>query len=113
MAYKLNNYLRAKRKRSGFTQKELAYLLGSKSGATVSRLECQIRTPDLKTALACQAVFGVPPEALFPGIYKSVNNDVVERARLLSRKLGKEGPTANRERKLTVLLAIVSERADG
>ena len=113
MAYKLSNYLRAKRKRAGFTQKELGYLLGSKCGAKVSRLEHQIRIPDLKTVLACQAVFGVPPEVLFPGIYKSVNNDVIERARLLSRKLGKKGPTASRERKLTVLLAIVSERADG
>ena len=113
MPYKLNNYLRAKRKRTGFTQQELAFLLGSRSGAKVSRLEHKIRTPDLKTAIACLIVFGTPLEDLFPGICGSVKEDVIERARLLSRKLGKKGPTPSREQKLTVLLSIVSEGAAG
>lgn len=111
MPYKLNNYLRAKRKRAGFTQQELAFLLGSRSGAKVSRLEHKIRTPDLKTAIACRVVFGTPIDDLYPGICNSVKENVIERARLLSRKLGKKGPTPSREQKLTVLLSIVSEGA--
>lgn len=39
MPGKLTNYLRAFRKRAGFSQKEISFLLGIKSGAKVSRYE--------------------------------------------------------------------------
>jgi len=69
MAYKLNNYLRTYRKRASLSQDEVAYLLGCRSGAKVSRYERFARQPTLQTALAYEAIFGVPVRELFAGIY--------------------------------------------
>jgi transcriptional regulator with XRE-family HTH domain len=66
--HKLENYLRAYRKRSGLTQRDVAFLLGCQSGTQVSRYEKRHRVPPLETALACEAVFGVPMSELFAGI---------------------------------------------
>jgi transcriptional regulator with XRE-family HTH domain len=52
------------------TLRELASLLGFKSGAHVSRLEQGKRTPSLETALACTAIFGVTLQELFPEILR-------------------------------------------
>src|SRR5881227_3237850 len=49
---RLPNYIRTYRKRSCLTQDEVAFLLGSKSGASVSRHERFKQTPDLQTLLA-------------------------------------------------------------
>ena len=37
--HKLENYLRTYRKRSGLTQREVAFLVGCRNGAQVSRYE--------------------------------------------------------------------------
>src|SRR5437879_2031593 len=58
--HKLENYLRTYRKRSGLTQREVAFLVGCRNGAQVSRYEKRRRLPPLRTALACEAAFGVP-----------------------------------------------------
>jgi transcriptional regulator with XRE-family HTH domain len=58
--------LRMYRRQWQLTLRELASLLGFKSGAHVSRLEQGKRTPSLETALACTAIFGATLEELFP-----------------------------------------------
>ena len=58
--------LRMHRRQWRLTLRELAQLLGFRSGAHVSRLEQGKRTPSLETALACTAIFGVPLQELFP-----------------------------------------------
>lgn len=69
---KLPNYLRTHRKRAGLLQRELALLLGCKSGAEVSRYERSTRQPTLRTALAYEAVFGTPArELLLASMQKS------------------------------------------
>jgi DNA-binding XRE family transcriptional regulator len=60
--------LRMYRRQWQLTLRELASLLGFKSGAHVSRLEQGKRTPSLETALACTAIFGATLEDLFPEI---------------------------------------------
>src|SRR2546429_9576493 len=65
--HKLENYLRTYRKRSGLTQREVAFLVGCRNGAQVSRYEKRRRLPPLRTALACEAAFGVPVAELFAG----------------------------------------------
>src|SRR2546421_227517 len=60
---RLENYLRTYRKRSGLTQREVAFLLGSKNGAQLSRYEKQRRLPPLRTALAF-VVFEDPRQVL-------------------------------------------------
>ena len=66
-SHKLENYLRKYRRRAGLTQDELAFLLGCKSGAKVSRYERFARTPNLQTALAYEVVFGAPARELLAG----------------------------------------------
>ena len=66
--HKLENYLRTYRKRSGLTQREVAFLVGCRNGAQVSRYEKRRRLPPLRMALACEAAFGVPVSELFAGL---------------------------------------------
>jgi transcriptional regulator with XRE-family HTH domain len=108
MAYKLNNYLRTYRKRAGLSQDEMAYLLGCRSGAKVSRYERFARQPTLQTALAYEAIFAVPVRDLFAGIYQKVERPVSQRAQLLLRKLTTTKPDRPTMHKLQRLKAVVS-----
>ncbi len=86
MKKKLDCYLRPYRRRWGLTQKELAYLFGSKS-STVSRVEHQKRQPSLTVAFACQIIFGTAPIELFPGLFAEIEEDVIARAYDLHERL--------------------------
>jgi transcriptional regulator with XRE-family HTH domain len=93
-AQKLENYLRTYRKRSGLTQREVAFLLGCRNGAQVSRYEKRRRIPPLETALACEAVFGIPVSELFGGIHERASKRVERRLLELRSKV--EGNSSNR-----------------
>lgn len=88
---KLENYLRTYRKKSGLAQSEVAFLLGCRNGAYISRYEKRKRVPTLRTALACEAIFGVPVAELFAGIRESVSKQVGKRLRELTSKLETKG----------------------
>ena len=85
--HKLENYLRMYRKRSGLTQREVAFLLGCRNGAQVSRYEKRRRVPPLAMALACEAAFGVPVSELFAGMRESAGKAVGKRLLALKSKL--------------------------
>lgn len=87
--HKLANYIRAYRKKSGLSQREVAYLLGCDTGAQVSRYERRRRMPPVQTALACQAVFGAPVADLFAGSYETAATEVKRRAQKLGLELQK------------------------
>lgn len=70
-------YLRTHRRVWGLTQQELAALMGFKSATHVSRIENGKRAPTIESALACQAIFGIPPSAMFPHAYDLVEERVV------------------------------------
>lgn len=70
-------YLRTHRRLWGLTQRELAALIGSVSSAQISRLETSKRAPRIECALACQVLFGIPPSAMFPDAYASVEEKVM------------------------------------
>lgn len=72
------------RKRHGLTQHEMAFLLGSKDGSAVSHVERGAREPSLRSAFACEVMFGVPARELFPGIYEEVEHELKTRAQALS-----------------------------
>lgn len=109
MASKVRSYLRTYRKRSGLTQDEVAFLLGCQSGAKVSRFERQAREPNLRTALACQIIFGIPAEDLYPGVYAEVEEAVTERARALAERFrGKTNPDPRQAQKMAVLKSILA-----
>lgn len=83
----LQNYLRVRRKQISLTQEEVAFLLGLKGmdkGGKVSRDENQARIPTLETALAYEAIYGIPIRELFAGLYDDIARDVSSRAKILS-----------------------------
>jgi transcriptional regulator with XRE-family HTH domain len=80
----LLNYLLSNRKRLSLSQAEVAFLLGNKGGAKVSRYERFNREPSLATALALEVIFQRSASELFGGLYQKVEQEVIERARTLA-----------------------------
>ena len=108
--HKLENYLRTYRKRSGLTQREVAFLVGCRNGAQVSRYEKRRRLPPLRTALACEAAFGVPVSVLFAGLREVAGKAVGERLGALKSKL-ETTPAQGRDARLAAQkLRWLSER---
>src|SRR5207245_5960688 len=105
---RLPNYLKTYRKRAGLSQDEVAFLLGCRSGAKVSRYERLARRPSLETAFAYEAVFGVPARELFAGVFEKVEGQIKKRARVLAGKLGVTETDRTIRRKLASLNAMTS-----
>ncbi|SRR6266404_4223880 len=89
---RLENYLRAYRKKSGLTQHEVGFLLGCENGAQVSRYEKRHRLPPLETALACEEIFGVPISELFAGVRQTVGRNIEKRRLELRERLQTKAP---------------------
>ncbi len=83
----LPHYLLTERKRWALKQHQVAFLLGSKTGEQISRYEKQTQTPNLRTALACEIIFGMPVRSLFRGMYEAIEEDVMKQAYLLYQKI--------------------------
>lgn len=85
---KLPNYLRTYRRRASLSQEEVAYLIGACGGPKVCRYERASRRPSLETALAYEALFGIPARDLFAGVYEKVEGETRRRAKQLIGRLG-------------------------
>jgi len=88
----LSNYLISNRKRLSLSQKEVAFLLGNKGGAKVSRYERFDREPSLETALALEVIFQRSTSELFSGLYQKVEQEVIERAKTLANETDQGDP---------------------
>jgi transcriptional regulator with XRE-family HTH domain len=108
MFRRLPNYLRTFRKRAGLSQKDVALLLGCTNESKASRYERFVREPTLVTALACEALFGIPLSELFAGIYDEAYEAVVTRARLLIEQIEKQ-PRSGLVRRRQFLQALLSK----
>src|SRR5207244_2164851 len=87
-----------------------AFLVGCRNGAQVSRYEKRRRLPPLRTALACEAAFGVPVSVLFAGLREAAGRAVGERMRALRAKL-ETNPSEGREARIAALkLRWLAER---
>lgn len=86
----LPNYLRMHRRRLYLTQDEVAFLVGGRAGSWFSRFERFKRVPTLETALALEAVFGIPVRELFAGEYAKIEEMVTRRAKVLGYKVRRE-----------------------
>jgi transcriptional regulator with XRE-family HTH domain len=84
---RLTHTLRIYRKRSGLSQREVSFLLGTKHKAKVSRYENGHRLPPLLTALAYATIFDVPLPKLFPILQRKVKKEIAERIIELQAKL--------------------------
>src|SRR5690348_8170886 len=69
-------YLHVLRKRSGLSQRELAFLLRI-SPAMLSKLERLERTPSKAVIIATEIIFGAIPRDAFPSFYESVETKVM------------------------------------
>ncbi len=105
---KLKNHIRAHRKRSWLSQSEVAMLVGSQTGASVSRHECFRRLPTLPTGLAYEIIFGTPMRDLFPGLFEDVQKATLSRAETLADKLRASPKMNHAVHKLKLLQEILA-----
>jgi DNA-binding XRE family transcriptional regulator len=113
MAERLKTYLRPFRRRWRLTQRELAFLIGIKSGSVISRIEGLNKTPRLSWAVACALLFDTRAFELFPGLFSEVHEDVLLRATDLYEEL-QGNPSKTTRAKLdfieTVLARLEKQR---
>ncbi len=102
-------YVRSYRLRWGFTQNELAFIIGAKKRTFVSYLEGQKRQPKLADALALQVVFGTEPVELFPALFAETADGVLTRAYDLYERL--QGQSSGKNRMKLDFLEEMFERA--
>jgi hypothetical protein len=87
MVQNFKSYLRPFRRRWGFTQGELAFLLDLNTGKAVSRIEALKQPPTFTAALACAIIFNTAPVKMFPGLLSDAEQSVLARARQLYDEL--------------------------
>src|SRR6516165_7755484 len=87
MVQHFQSYLRPHRRRWGFTQGELAFLIGYKTGKSISRIEDLKQTPTLNAALSCAIIFNTAPVKLFSGALYEAEQVVLNRANEMYEQL--------------------------
>jgi transcriptional regulator with XRE-family HTH domain len=112
MASKLPNYLKTFRKRSGLSQEEVAFLLGTLNGEKVCRHERFAREPSLRSALAYMIIFQSQGSELFAGIHEEVRLQLLERARKLKKKQEGSEAVTTTSRNKKALERILSGKLD-
>jgi transcriptional regulator with XRE-family HTH domain len=107
---RLQHYLRTHRRRHGFSQSEIALLLGASSDTKVSRYESFRRDPGVITVFAYEIIFNKPASELFAGTYEAVRRDVNKRAAQLIKTLEPRAKHPGTARKLELLRTIVESK---
>ena len=107
----LPNYLRSNRKRLALSQDEVAFLLGTRSGAKVNRHERFVREPSLATALGYAAIFQRPVTELFSGLYSRIEKEVAARAKTLTHRIQHGKPNAQTLRKRQTFINLATKQA--
>src|SRR5580704_2845434 len=105
---RLLKYLRTHRRRWQFTQSELAFLFGYSDQAIIARLERDQRALTLSVAHACELLFGVEPDEIFPELFASIEEDVARRMREMIARLGEAEATKSTAAKLELLRTALS-----
>jgi transcriptional regulator with XRE-family HTH domain len=107
---RLPNYLRTYRKHSGLSQSEVSFLIRLKDKSELSRYERSARQPSLRTALACQEVYGKPVSELFAGLSDSVARDSRHRMKGLRTRLHANADPQNPGRRIMQKFQWISHR---
>jgi DNA-binding XRE family transcriptional regulator len=106
MSEPLTSYLRSRRKLSGLTQTEVAYVLEAEGAQTISRLEREVQTPDLVQAFALAVLFEVSTEELFLGLHRSIEMRTQNNAYLLEKLLADDPDDELKKQKLRTLRRV-------
>ncbi len=106
----LANYLRTHRLKTGFTQHELATVLGYMSHMAVSRHERQESIPALVVALSYETVYGVPVSEIFAGLARTVESKVEAQLAEYQTYLGTRSAAGPRAASVARKLEWLSER---
>lgn len=112
MTYPRPTNLRIHRKQSGFTQEEVAFLLGMQVHSLVSRHEGLKREPDLRIAFAYQLVFNASAHDLFPTVFADVCNMLAKRAGDLAGHFPAVEADCRTSQKLKTLRALAECECD-
>lgn len=105
----LHTYVRRNRKQWSLSQDDLAHLLGITQSAA-SRCENGEHAPDIEVALGLQVIFGRSPRALFPELYRKIEERVMAAAAEMDRELdGKTDRVSARKQQLLQSMSVRSE----
>src|SRR5579862_3783188 len=105
---RLGNYLRMHRRKRHLTQGELAFLFGYVDQSIIARFERDKRAITLAVAHACQLIFGVEPQAVFPTLFEGIEADIADRVRQLRDRLLHDGQTQKTLAKLEMLQEVLN-----
>ncbi len=67
------------RKRKGFSQKRVAFLIGHKTTSQISNYERGKKMPALPNAISLGIILGVPTDFLFRDLYNKLKQEVESR----------------------------------
>ena len=94
--HRLKSYMRTFRRRTGFTQSELAFLIGCSSGTQISRYERLRREPPFHVFAAYIIISQMSGYELYPAYFQDMEGQVGARARELYDELqGSPSPQNN------------------
>jgi len=100
MARRPKSYLRTERLRHALSQEEIASLLGLSKDA-ISKYELNQRPISAKIIIAGEVLFGMRASALFPHLYKELQDGIGRRsAKLLAKIAYRNDRSSQKKRRL-------------
>lgn len=108
----LANYLRAHRRKTGITQRELARFFGYGTNGTVSRHERLEAVPSLVVALSYQVLYRIPVSEIFVGLTETVEFHIEAQLAEFENYLGEQSARGSRAAMIARKLEWLSERRD-
>ena len=105
---RLKNYLVSSRKRLALSQDEVAFLMGRRGGAKVSRYEAFARVPNLETALAFEVIYGKPIAELFAGMREEIAEEIRKRAKILNYRVSFQQANPRSRKKRAAVTSLIT-----
>ncbi len=104
---KPSHLLKSYRRYTGFSQNDVARLIGVSTHWSVSRHERSGRPVTLLTALAYELIYGRPVADIFGATHAAIRTRIVRRAKALLNDLPSTGNTIRDAQRKESLLAIL------
>lgn len=90
-ARNIPNTLRRYRKLWGYEQMDVAYILGLKSHALISKWECGVMLPNIKNLMQLCIIYRTVPDELYYDLRHRYQKDITDRQEKLAEKRRDEG----------------------